>query len=125
MAYASDEAGEWRVYLRSVSGGGQWQISTGEGIRPRWRGDGRELFYDTFAQEQIMAVEIDVTGDAPIIGPPQLLFEVAFRKPAASQRNVFDVTPDGQRFLVNTTLDNESTNNPINWVLNWTAELEQ
>ena len=40
-------------------------------------------------------------------------------------QNVFDVTPDGQRFLVNTTLDNESTNNPINWVLNWTAELEQ
>ncbi len=53
------------------------------------------------------------------------LFEVAFRGPAGTKRNVFDVTPDGQRFLVNTTLDNESTNNPINWVLNWTAELEQ
>ena len=74
LAYASDEAGEWRVYLRSVSEGGQWQISTGVGVRPKWRADGRELFYDTLEQEEIMAVEIDLTGSAPVIGTPQLLF---------------------------------------------------
>ena len=69
-----------------------------------------------------MAVDIDVTGDAPIWGVPQALFQVAFRQRPV-QRNVFDVSVDGQRFLVNTLVEGALAA-PITWVLNWTAELE-
>jgi len=62
-------------------------------------------------------------GDAPIVGIPQPLFQVPFRL-ASFQRNVFDVTADGQRFLVNTLVEG-ALSAPITWVLNWTAELEQ
>ncbi len=72
-----------------------------------------------------MAVEIDVTGDAPVIGTPQLLFQVPFRRPGGTQRNVFDVTPDGQRFLVNTRLEGEDSGAQINWIVNWAAELDR
>jgi hypothetical protein len=66
-----------------------------------------------------------VTRDAPVIGTPQLLFQVPFRRQALPQRNVFDVTPDGQRFLVNTTLEGDDPGSQINWVLNWAAELDR
>ena len=122
MAYRSDESGEDRVYVRRVPpSDGQWLISTSQGSFPRWKADGRELYYVTDGT-QLMAVDIDAAGDAPIIGIPRPLFQVPFRQTPAP-RNVFDVTPDGQRFLVNTVVEGAGAA-PITWVLNWTAELE-
>ena len=69
-----------------------------------------------------MAVDIDGSGDAPIVGIPHPLFQVPFRR-TPNPRNVFDVTADGQRFLVNTLVEG-ALSAPITWVLNWTAELE-
>ena len=97
------------------------QISTGEGHNPRWKADGRELYYIT-PDDQLMVVDIDATGDVPIVGIPQPLFQVPFRR--ATQRNVFDVTADGQRFLVNTLVEGARTA-PITWVLNWAEQLEE
>ncbi|MDP7690334.1 MAG: DegT/DnrJ/EryC1/StrS family aminotransferase [Vicinamibacterales bacterium] len=123
MAYWSDESVEFRVYVRTVPpSGGQWQISTAAGFAPRWSADGRELYWTT-ENNQLMAVDIDVTGDAPIvIGTPQQLFEAPFRQ-TPIQRNVFDVSADGERFLVNTLVEG-ALSAPITWVLNWPAELE-
>ena len=70
-----------------------------------------------------MAVDIDASGDAPIVGMPHQLFQVPFRQTPV-QRNVFDVSADGERFLVNTLVE-AALSAPITWVLNWTAELEQ
>ncbi len=58
----------------------------------------------------------------PIVGIPHALFQVSFRR-TPTQRNVFDVTADGQRFLVNTLVEG-TRSAPITWVLNWPAELE-
>ncbi len=123
MAYWSDESVEFRVYVRTVPpSGGQWQISTAAGFAPRWSADGRELYWTT-ENNQLMAVDIDVTGDAPIvIGTPQQLFEAPFRQ-TPIQRNVFDVSADGERFLVNTLVEG-ALSAPITWVHNWPAELE-
>ena len=122
MAYQSDESGEARVYVQRVPpSGGQWQVSTGAGAMPRWRTDGRELYYVT-SDNHLMAVAIEAAGDTPIVGIPQQLFQVPFGQ-ASFQRNVFDVTSDGQRFLVNTLVEPVRSAS-IAWVLNWAAELE-
>ncbi len=123
MAYWSDESVESRVYVRTVPpSGGQWQISTAEGFSPQWSADERELYWVT-QDNKLMAVDIDVTGDAPVVGTPQVLFETLFRS-TPIQRNVFDVSADGERFLVNTLVEG-ALSAPITWVLDWTAELEQ
>jgi Tol biopolymer transport system component len=91
VAYESSTAGHSEVYVRSADGiGGTWQVSSGEGRSPRWRGDGRELFYRR--EQAMMAVDVRMTSRLAI-GKPRLLFEGNF---AAG----FDVTPDGQRFLM-------------------------
>ena len=69
-----------------------------------------------------MAVDIEAAGDTPVVGIPQPLFQVPFSR-SSFPRNVFDVTTDGQRFLVNTFVEG-ALGAPITWVLNWTAELE-
>ena len=70
----------------------------------------------------LMAVDVEAEGDTLEVGIPQRLFHLA-SDPTFVQRNPFDVTADGQRFLVNTLVE-ESRSTPITWVLNWTAELE-
>ena len=70
---------------------------------------------------ELMAVDVEGEGDTLEVGIPQRLFQVAF--PPPPQRNVFDVTADGERFLVNALVE-DSTSTSIPWVLNWTADLE-
>ena len=86
------------------------------------RGDGRELYYVSRAND-LIAVDVEAEGDTLEVGIPQRLFHLA-SDPTFVQRNPFDVTADGQRFLVNALVE-ESLSTPITWVLNWTAELEQ
>src|SRR5260370_10577081 len=46
VAYASDESGNWEIYVTTFPGAvGKWQVSRGGGTEPRWRGDGKQLFY--------------------------------------------------------------------------------
>ena len=69
-----------------------------------------------------MAVDVEAEGDTLEVGIPQRLFHLA-SDPTFVQRNPFDVTANGQRFLVNALVE-ESLSTPITWVLNWTADLE-
>jgi eukaryotic-like serine/threonine-protein kinase len=106
VAYASDESGEFQVYVQSFPAGhGKWQISKHGGAQPNWRHDGRELFYKELEPlgAHIVAVPV-TTGTAFNPGVPKELFAVTtFGLPYIRQQ--YSVTPDGQRFLVNALVD--------------------
>jgi dipeptidyl aminopeptidase/acylaminoacyl peptidase len=124
LAYASDAPGQYEVYVqRFPAGGGKQQVSTGGGGGPRWRQDGRELFYYA-ADGKLMAAQVR-TGESFEVGAAISLFE--FR--AGTVRGTFSIAPyavtrDGQRFLINAVVDTEP-NAPLTVVVNWTAELKK
>jgi serine/threonine protein kinase len=122
MAYASAESGKEEMYVqRFPATGDKVRISAGGGTHPRWRRDGKELFY--FAPDRrIMAVVVK-TGDTFEAGKPQVLFE-ARDAVVYYSRYPYAVTPDGQRFLINTSVG-EAVDAPITVVLNWTAGLRR
>ncbi len=101
VAYASDESGNWEIYVTSFpEAAGKWQVSRGGGTEPRWRGDGKEIFYIS-PSGTLMAVSVN--GETTFAtGTPASLFQVHGRAPISST-DVFtyDVTKDGKRFLVN------------------------
>jgi Tol biopolymer transport system component len=118
LAYASDESGWPEVYVQRLDKTGEHRlISVKGGAQPFWRGDGRELFYLALDMK-IMAVGF-TSGNDPQVGDPTPLFELPYPvEPFYAIRNVYDVTPDGRRFLVN--LPTAMPPPPsINIVLNW------
>jgi hypothetical protein len=101
VAYASDESGNWEIYVTSFPGAaGKWQVSRGGGSEPRWRGDGKELFYIA-PSGMLMSVLVSGAGIFAT-GTPTPLFQIHGRAPISST-DVFtyDVAKDGKRFLVN------------------------
>jgi len=101
VAYASDESGNWEIYVTSFpSAAGKWQVSRGGGTEPRWSGDGKELFY-IGPNGMLMAVSVN-GASAFVTGTPSPLFQIRGRAPISST-DVFtyDVAKDGKRFLVN------------------------
>jgi Tol biopolymer transport system component len=111
LAYASSESGRIEVYVAPFPGPGRkWQISTNGGLFPQWRGDGREIFYQT-ATNRIMSVDIDYVRESIAIGQEKELF-------SHSSGSDYDVTADGQRFLV--VREEGQVNEPITLILNWT-----
>jgi eukaryotic-like serine/threonine-protein kinase len=101
VAYASNESGDWEVYVTTFpTAAGKWQVSRGGGTEPRWRGDGKELFY-IGPKSMLTAVSVD-TRDSFSSGNPTPLFRTQIRAQVSSTDQFsFDVTRDGQRFLVN------------------------
>jgi tRNA A-37 threonylcarbamoyl transferase component Bud32 len=123
VAYVSDESGTSNVYVRSFpsTGGRKWEVSLDGGYQPRWRGDGRELFYIS-PNGQLMSVAI-TPGLASPPGHPTPLFQTAIYGGGASLNNWYwDVTPDGQRFLINTVIAGNAPS-ALNVVLNWQSAL--
>ena len=112
LAYDSDESGRSEVYVLALPGPGKWQISAAGGYVPRFRGDGRELYYLSL-DNKIMAVPIE-SGPAFHAGAPVALF--AFRPNLNG--NAFDVSSDGKRFLVN-ALPAEQGSPPLSLLVNW------
>jgi eukaryotic-like serine/threonine-protein kinase len=125
IAYASNESGPWQVYVRSFPvSGGKWQVSTNGGAQPQWRGDGRELFYLS-PDRKLMAVKVSTSGSAFDVDTPRELFVLHVMSIGLpGPRNVYAATRDGQRFLV-TSVVNAQTTSPTTVVLNWTADLKQ
>ena len=125
VAYVSDESGTSNVYVRSFpsSGGRKWQVSTAGGYQPRWRNDGKELFYMS-PSGQLTSVDI-TPGIASAPGRPAILFQTAVFGGGASVNNWYwDVTADGQRFLINTVMSGAEPST-LNVVLNWQSGLSR
>ena len=118
VAYATNESGRYEVYVRRFQGGGERvQVSNAGGLAPRWRRDGRELFYLTPDSNQTVTAVPAQMGETFAPGTPTALFKVEIRGEPD-----FDVTPDGQRFLVNTTAGVPST--PLTVITGWAASLK-
>ena len=119
IAYQSNESGRAEVYVAPFPGkGGKRQVSTAGGTFPRWRRDGRELFYIA-PGGRLMAATVGAQGSGFEVGAVTPLFDTRAR---TNLRYPYDVTADGQRFLVN-TLGDELSPEPFTLVVNWTAGL--
>jgi Tol biopolymer transport system component len=128
LAYTTDESGRFEVHVQSfpVAGGGKWQISKDGGWFPRWRRDGRELFYYT-PDERFMAVPVR-SGTRLDVGAAVPLFEAHVLNGAINaggSRIQYDVARDGQRFLLNVPIEDGGVGFSIIVVLNWTADLKK
>jgi len=123
LAYTSDESGRPEVYVQPYPGpGGKWQISTEGGTEPVWNPNGRELFYRS--GDRMTAVDI-ATQPSFAAGKPQMLFEGQYAPSPVMFPN-YDVTLDGQHFLMLKSIGQEQTApTQINVVLNWFEELKR
>jgi serine/threonine-protein kinase len=122
LAYTSDESGRNEIYVQPYPGpGGKSQISTDGGTEPVWNPNGRELFYRS--GDKMMAVEI-ATQPGFAAGKARMLFEGQYVPTPATFPN-YDVSPDGQRFLMLKAAEQATAPNQINVVLNWFEELKQ
>ncbi len=117
LAYDSDESGKYEIYTAPMSGsGGKRQISSGGGaLSPRWRRDGKELYYVTYGG-QLMAVEVTTRNGALESGGAQKLF--------AGGRSGYDVSADGQKFLVIEDSD-PAASYPLTLLQNWPRLLKK
>jgi len=120
IAYASDESGSMEIFLqRYPTTSEKWQISSGGGITPLWRADGKEIFYTSL--DKMMSVEVKL-GSKVETGLPRELFRSAISHHGLSYD--YAVSPDGQRFLISNAVDvNEVA--PMTIVLNWNAALKK
>ncbi len=134
IAYQSDESGGYEIYVRGflpTSGehaaetGDKWLISVGGGMGPRWRGDGKELYY--FAPDgKVMAVEVIADREFRA-GTPKPLFQAPPDISLLSTPTAlcsWDVAEDGNRFLLPTPVA-ESSSTPFTVIANWTSLLKK
>ena len=132
IAYHSDETGRNEVYVRPFpSGAGKWQISTDGGRWPRWRRDGKELFYmwSTFPLK-LFAVDVKANGATLEASVTKALFEtgVALLAHSGGLYLPYAVSPDGQRFLIPRQPSggaDDAASVPITVVVNWMAALKK
>ncbi len=133
MAFTSDSSGRREVYVRPFpSAEGEWAISIAGGEQPRWRGDGKELFF-VAADGKMMAVP--VKASAPGVEPrskpsfepgvPVALFDAHMANSFGTLTFEYDVTADGRRFLINTASGAGATSPPLTVVTNWNAGLKK
>ena len=121
MLYVSDESGRPEVYVRPFPGpGDKSRVSAGGGSMPVWRRDGSELFFIA-PDKTMMRAGIQLGPDTSIEVPEPLF--VTTIKHAPTMPAQYDVSPDGQRFLINTLL-NEDETQPITLIVNWFEKLE-
>ncbi len=123
ITYGVNEAGGLDVYVRSLPDlKGKWQISTNGGINPVWSPRGDEIFYVSTVGK-MMAVSVKTT---PVFsyGPPRELFDVSQMLFPNTPVTNFDVTKDGQRFIMVQNTRTSSRISSFNYVQNWIAELE-
>jgi Periplasmic component of the Tol biopolymer transport system len=123
VAYTSDEHGRWEVYVQTFpASGGKWVVSANGGAQPRWRRDGKELFFIA-PDRKLMAVDVKLEGSLFEAGVPKVLFQTNVPS-YPNPRNVYDVSADGQRFIL-VTPPEETSSTPITVVANWTTDLKR
>ena len=100
----------------------KWPISNGGGYQPRWRRDGKELLYFT-GEGKLMSVDVTLSPSFKA-GVPKVLFSAPIYGGGVNvELHRWDLTPDGQKFLINSTSTGQSS--PIAVVINWQAALKK
>ncbi len=123
IAYSSNETGDFEVYVQPFPAtGAKFQISTHGGAQPRWRGDGKEMYYRA-RDGKLMAVSITL-GAKLEVGLPHMLFQASPDPLYPDLGNSYDVTRDGKRFVINTALDTDR-GSPITVIVNWPAAFKR
>jgi Tol biopolymer transport system component len=129
LAYASDEwsTTQFQVYVAPFPGpGGKRPVSTAFGVLPRWRRDGKEIFFASL-DGRVMSVAVNGSGASLEVGETQVLFALRARAvpgaPIAFPQ--FDVSVDGQRFLVNRVISEGPVSASFTLAVNWPALLPQ
>jgi eukaryotic-like serine/threonine-protein kinase len=126
MAFSSERSNRREVYVRPFpQGDGEWAISIAGGQDARWRGDGKELFFEA-ADGKLMAVPVNkaVPGASAVFEPgtPVPLFDAHMAHNGEARYFEYDVTADGKRFLINTTGGARAPSTPpLTVVTNWLA----
>ncbi|MGH7680543.1 MAG: protein kinase domain-containing protein [Candidatus Eiseniibacteriota bacterium] len=120
MAYSSGESGRREIYIRPFPGpGGKWQVSTQGGVHPKWRRDGKELYFLT-PDGNMMAADI-TAGTGIQSGTPRVLFRTGAPEPEVNGP-CYAVSADGQQFLIRKSISGVTVS-PTTVVLNWAAGL--
>jgi Tol biopolymer transport system component/predicted Ser/Thr protein kinase len=123
VAYSSDDSGKFEVYVQTFPRTDRrWKISTNGGYEPRWRHDGRELYYLS-EDRKLIAVQVSGTPEFEV-GAPKALFQTRVPEGVNPQRTNYVPSRDGQRFLLKTQ-SGEPGPRSITVVLNWTAGLKR
>jgi Tol biopolymer transport system component len=127
LAYSSDESGSYEIYVRSFSSDGKAgddkrRLSTNGGTQPHWRADGRELFYLS-TNGEMTSVPVKALGTDIEVGQPVPLFKARTLSRYGISHD-YDVTADGQRFLIGTMVGDTSAP-PPSVIVNWAAGLKQ
>ncbi len=129
LAYQSDASGDFEIYVRPFPSmdTARWQISTAGGTQPLWSPAGRELFFRTEAG--VMGVPVQTGGTDFSAGRPTLIVQGDYRTPSSAAGRTYDVTSDGERFLLIRANAGHDPNDPfagatrLHVVLNWLEEL--
>jgi len=122
LAFTSGETSRQEVYVMPYPNlSGKWQVSTAGGSQPRWRRDGKELYYIA-PDSKLMAVDVDTSGGTLKAGLPKALFQTQITSPAFAFHQ-YDVTADGKRFLINTRRTQSAA--ALTIYSNWEAALKK
>jgi Tol biopolymer transport system component len=120
VAYASNESQRNEVYVAPFPGpGGKQQISVSGGNFPRWRSDGKEIFY-VAPDQRLMAAEVTARGNTVTVGQVRPLFG----RVQTNRGYLYDVSADGQKFLL-AVQPEQTTSEPLTLVENWSAALKK
>jgi Tol biopolymer transport system component len=120
VAYVSNESQRNEVYVAPFPGpGGKQQISVAGGTFPRWRGDGKEIFY-VAPDQRLMAAEVTARGNTFSVGQVRPLFGPV----PVTRGYLYDVSADGQQFLLAVTPE-QTASEPLTLVENWSAGLKK
>jgi Tol biopolymer transport system component len=124
LSYVSDESGRPEVYVQAFPGpGGKWQVSTEGGTEPVWNRNGRELFYRS--GDKMMAVDVELQPTFTV-GKPRVLFQGEyFASVFPFTGTAYDVSADGQRFLMVKQTEQTAAAVQMNVVVNWFEELKR
>jgi eukaryotic-like serine/threonine-protein kinase len=120
LAYESDESGQSEIYVtRYPEADAKWQVSTAGGSYPRWRADGREIFY-VASDVRLMVADVTSQGTSLAVGAVHAVMQMHL--PRTTGGYPYAVTPDGQKYLVNTLVE-DTLSDPLNVVVNWASGL--
>jgi hypothetical protein len=126
VLYVSDETGAEQIYIRPFREGPapdiRWQVSQNGGSYPRWRADGKEIFF-LAPDGKLMAADVELGANNVVAGTPRALFDARLPN-AVWLRYEYDVSPDGRRFLLMGAAE-QRPGSAIHVVLNWESLLRR